>query len=457
MAGGLASGIHAGDLVHSGLHAAFAFRKVVTIMSIGFRMQQEFNFLRKSKAVLGAMLLLLAVSGISIGLGLDYVAQERQQIEEFIALDAEQRAYKRTQAYDWGGAAYDAFHATWNSPSDLTFAAIGQRDLNPTMMRIRALAVEGQIYETDSVNPELALAGRFDFAFVIAYLLPLIVIFVFYDLVASERESGRLNLLSVSAENSRSIWIPRIALRLLGILFAVLAPLWFGGFVEGTTLSILLSASLAVMLQLGIWTALVLAIAMQSTLRSESIASISVGVWVVLTLAIPIAGKAYIENAVTGIKGAEVALVQREAVNDAWDLPKADTMEPFYASHPQWSDSEPMTDAFHWKWYYAFQQVGDEIAADPAREYRETMLARDEMTAAIAWVSPAVAIQRQLEALAQTNLDASLTFEDQVRGFHEKIRRAYYPVLFREVPFSKERLAQIYIPDFSEAAGLGSD
>ena len=132
MAGGLASGIHAGDLVYSGLHAAFAFRKVVTIMSIGFRMQQEFNFLRKSKAVLGAMLLLLAVSGISIGLGLDYVAQERQQIEEFIALDAEQRAYKRTQAYDWGGAAYDAFHATWNSPSDLTFAAIGQRDLNTT-------------------------------------------------------------------------------------------------------------------------------------------------------------------------------------------------------------------------------------------------------------------------------------------------------------------------------------
>ena len=426
-------------------------------MSIGFRIQQEFVFLQKSKAVLGAMLLLLAVSSISIGLGLDYVAQERQEIKELIELDTEQRAYKRSQAYDWGGAAYDAFHAAWNAPSDLTFAAIGQRDLNPTMMRIRALAVEGQIYETDSINPELALSGRFDFAFVIAYLLPLIVIFVFYDLVASERESGRLNLLTVSAENQRAIWMPRISLRILGILIAVLTPLCFGGLVEGTTISTILSASLAVLLQLGIWTALVLAIAMRSALRSESIASISVGVWVILTLAIPIAGKAFIENSVTGIKGAEVALVQREAVNDAWDLPKAATMEPFYASHPEWSDSEPMTDAWHWKWYYAFQQVGDESAADLAREYRETMLARDDMTAAIAWVSPAVAIQRQLEALAQTNLNASLAFEDQVRSYHEQIRRAYYPVLFREVPFSKERLAQINIPDFSEAAWLDSD
>ena len=426
-------------------------------MSIGFRIQQEFVFLQKSKAVLGAMLLLLAVSSISIGLGLDYVAQERQEIKELIELDTEQRAYKRSQAYDWGGAAYDAFHAAWNAPSDLTFAAIGQRDLNPTMMRIRALAVEGQIYETDSINPELALSGRFDFAFVIAYLLPLIVIFVFYDLVASERESGRLNLLTVSAENQRAIWMPRISLRILGILIAVLTPLCFGGLVEGTTISTILSASLAVLLQLGIWTALVLAIAMRSALRSESIASISVGVWVILTLAIPIAGKAFIENSVTGIKGAEVALVQREAVNDAWDLPKAATMEPFYASHPEWSDSEPMTDAWHWKWYYAFQQVGDESAADLAREYRKTMLARDDMTAAIAWVSPAVAIQRQLEALAQTNLNASLAFEDQVRSYHEQIRRAYYPVLFREVPFSKERLAQINIPDFSEAAWLDSD
>jgi ABC-2 type transport system permease protein len=457
MAGSLASGIHFGILVHGGLHVTAAVREAVKVMSIGFRIQQEFVFLQKSKAVLGAMLLLLAVSSISIGLGLDYVAQERQEIKELIELDTEQRAYKRSQAYDWGGAAYDAFHAAWNAPSDLTFAAIGQRDLNPTMMRIRALAVEGQIYETDSINPELALSGRFDFAFVIAYLLPLIVIFVFYDLVASERESGRLNLLTVSAENQRAIWMPRISLRILGILIAVLTPLCFGGLVEGTTISTILSASLAVLLQLGIWTALVLAIAMRSALRSESIASISVGVWVILTLAIPIAGKAFIENSVTGIKGAEVALVQREAVNDAWDLPKAATMEPFYASHPEWSDSEPMTDAWHWKWYYAFQQVGDESAADLAREYRETMLARDDMTAAIAWVSPAVAIQRQLEALAQTNLNASLAFEDQVRSYHEQIRRAYYPVLFREVPFSKERLAQINIPDFSEAAWLDSD
>ncbi|MFK7865648.1 MAG: ABC transporter permease [Pseudohongiellaceae bacterium] len=426
-------------------------------MNLTFRLQQELGFLLKSKAILGALLLLLLVSIGSVSMGLAYVSQEREQINELIAMDTEERAYKRTQAVDYGGAAYDAFHAAWNAPSDLAFAAVGQRDLNPTMMRIRALALEGQIYETDSINPELALAGRFDFAFVAAYLLPLIIIFSFYDLFASERESGRLNLLSVTAHDARSLWLPRILLRLLGITLAVLTPLWIGMVLEETSMAAAVGASFAVILQILFWAAIVLLIAARPSFRSETAASFSIGIWVVLTLAIPISGKVYIEGSVTGVKGAEVSLVQREIVNDAWDLPISDTMDAFYASHPEWSDSPPITGVWHWKWYYAFQQIGDESAADLADEYRRTLVQRDKLTGAFAWLSPAVAIQRRLEALAKTNLTASLAFEDEVRRYHETIRRAYYPVLFREVPFSQERLAQIDIPGFNSVIGDADD
>ncbi len=413
-----------------------------------FRWQQEFTFLLRSRAVLGAIGLLLVLSGLSVGLGLNHVTQEREQIAQLIELDTEERAYKRTLAYDYGGAAYDAFHAVWNSPSDLAFAAIGQRDLNPTMLRIRALALEGQIYETDSINPELALAGRFDFAFVAAYLLPLVILFVLYDLIAVERESGRLNLLAVSAHNWRSLWIPRIVLRVLAVLLALLLPLWTGMFVENTAFSVVAGASFAIVLQVVLWTLVALVIATRASFRSETMAAVSVGVWLLFTLLIPIVGKVYIENSVPGVKGAEVALVQREAVNDAWDLPKAVTMDAFYASHPEWSDSEPLNEEWHWKWYYAFQQMGDETAADLSQAYRDTMLERDRLTAIVSWLSPAVAIQRDLQAFAQTNLQAQLDFEDEVRAYHGKIRRAYYPVLFREVPFAQERLYELDIPDF---------
>ena len=426
-------------------------------MNWRFRLQQELLLLLKNRSILGALSLLLVLSGISVLLGLDYVAQERQQISQLIQLDAEERAYKRTLAVDYGGAAYDAFHAVWHPPSDFAFAAIGQRDLTPTMMRIRALAIEGQIYETDSFNPELGLTGRFDFAFVAAYLLPLIILFVFHDLVATERENGRLNLLRVTAQNARLLWLPRVLLRLLGILLAVLTPLWFGMLLEGTAIGTAMKSSLAVSLQVILWTALVLVIATRASIRSETVAAMGFGIWVLLTLAIPVIGKIAIEQTVPGIKGSEVSLVQREAVNDAWDLPIAQTMDAFYASHPEWSDSPPITGLWHWKWYYAFQQLGDESAAQLAAAYRNTMLTRDRLTANMAWISPAVAIQRQLEALAATNLKAGLVFEDQVRRHHEQIRRAYYPVLFRELPFTRERLARITIPDFMPAADPGDD
>ena len=237
-------------------------------------------------------------------------------------------------------------------------------------------------------------------------------------------------------------------------MVAILVPLWIGIFIEGAAFGLLFGASFAVTLLAVLWTGLVLAIATRPVLRSESIAAISIGAWVILTLAIPISGKVYIESSVSGVKGAEVALVQRESVNDAWDLPKSVTMDAFYASHPEWADSAPINEEFHWKWYYAFQQVGDESAAELSRDYRAIMLVRDELTARVSFLSPAVAIQRQLETLARTNLSASLEFEDQVRSYHEEIRRAYYPVLFSEEPFSSERLAQITIPGFSNSAQL---
>lgn len=46
-----------------------------------------------------------------------------------------------------------------------TFAAL--RDVSPHILRVRALGLEAQIDDGDTFNPELALPGRFDFAFIL--------------------------------------------------------------------------------------------------------------------------------------------------------------------------------------------------------------------------------------------------------------------------------------------------
>src|SRR2546429_1644903 len=46
------------------------------------------------------------------------------------------------------------------------------------------------------------------------------------------------------------------------------------------------------------------------------------------------------------------------------------TMERFFRSHPEWRDTAALPAGFHWKWYYAFQQLGDESVASQFAAYR---------------------------------------------------------------------------------------
>ena len=109
--------------------------------------------------------------------------------------DVARVAAKYGNGGDAGYAAYDTSHLTWDRPAPLAFAAFGQRDLQPFALRVRLLGLHAQLYESETINPELALPGRFDFAFVLVFLAPLFVIALFHDLVSAEREAGRARAL----------------------------------------------------------------------------------------------------------------------------------------------------------------------------------------------------------------------------------------------------------------------
>jgi len=82
---------------------------------------------------------------------------------------------------DAGNAAYFTFYNTWDAPSNTAFLALGMRDVAPYVLRVRALGLQSQIHEGETFNPELALPGRFDFAFVLIYLAPLFAIALLHN------------------------------------------------------------------------------------------------------------------------------------------------------------------------------------------------------------------------------------------------------------------------------------
>jgi len=403
---------------------------------------REVRLLSRDRAFALWVMLALLLSILAVAGGMNEVAQQRSTLERLVQADRIDRADAQRQHPDWGGAAYYGFHLTYDPPSDFAFAALGVRDHAPWKHRVRMLALEGQIYDRDAGNPVLALVGRFDFAFFAAYVVPLLIIVVLHDLHTSERAAGRHALLVSTAREAGGLWRQRAALRVGKIAFVALVPLLVGCAWAGTSFGTTVAATLIFLAHCSFWGLLAFWMAGRPR-SSEQILATLLGVWLLLGIIAPALGTLAIDRFVPVPEGADIVMTQREAVNDAWDLPKDATMQPFMARHPQWAGYAEVGQPFHWKWYFAFQQVGDQKAEALSQDYRAGRRTRDRLAGIVAWMMPPALLERALQRLAETDLRAQMDYEQDIRDFHAELRAFYYARLFPEVPFDPSQLDEL--------------
>jgi len=398
---------------------------------------RELRFALRDPVVILTLIVGASLSVITVFSGIREISTERAQIERVKQMVDSDRAYTLEDQGDAGSAAYYAFHFTYDPPSALAFAARGIRDDLPWKHRIRMLALEGQIYETDAGNPELSRVGKLDFAFITAFLLPLLLILLLHDLKAGEARNNRWTFLSATSGNGPRILQGRALLRTVLLFVCVMTPFIIVAFMSAASVTNVLIVLLAVAVNFAFWSWLSLFI----TARVEAgptAAALLLGVWFALAVALPVGGKLTVENTVPVPKGGELLLTQREAVNDAWDIPREATMTPFYERHPEWADSEPFSEGFDWFWYYAFQQVGDQTVETMSQDLREGVAARDSVMGLISFISPPLLVDRAFASAARTDISAFQTYDQCVRDFHGKLRKFYYEMLFGDTQYSTE-------------------
>jgi len=415
----------------------------------------ELRLIGRARLSVAALVLLLVLSTIAVWSGLQETVRQRQTIDRLAVLneqDVAALAVRLKVTPEGGYSAYYTFYNTWDAPSDTAFLALGLRDVAPYVMRIRALGLHAQLYDGENFNPEVALPGRFDFAFVLIYLLPLFAIALLHDLVSNERQSGRLRMLA-AMPGGANMWRRRVALRyallFLCLAVPVLAGLAHAGAGVGAT-GLVLAVTAA---YLAFWTGVCLLV---GTLRWRTVtnATALMGAWAVLTLVLPALANVALGRAIPIHQGVDLMLAQRELVHGAWEVPRAETMRKFYAGHPEWQDSAPLPATFHWKWLFAFNQLGDEGVAGQARDYRAGLVARQAWTDRLGWLLPGVGAQAVLHRLANTDLPAQLAYQDRTAAFHRTVRHFYYGYLFNERPFGMADFAKrpAYAPDAAAPA-----
>lgn len=415
----------------------------------------ELKLLLRTRLAAGALIFLLIMNLLALWSGHQAVKGQQAALARIAAAheaDFARIAEKYKNGGDAGDAAYYTHHLTWDTPAPLAFAAFGQRDLQTFALRIRLLGLHSQLYESETVNPELALPGRLDYAFVLVYLVPLIVVALMHDLITGERESRRLRLVHSLPVSRTSFWLHRTALRYLLVYAIVTVPFSVTAWIANANPGEILGALGMTGLYMTFWFGLSLLVASRAT-SSGSSAAVLLSCFVVITLILPTASNALITRSVPVAKGVELTLAQRQEVHQGWDLPKPVTFEKFFKTHPEWSDTPPVNVRFHWKWYYAMHQAGDDAVAPLVAQYRQSLSRREDMTRWAGLFLPSVGTQVVLHRLANTDLQGQLAYQDRIAGFHKALRHYTYPFVFDERKFGPAEFKNL--PKYQASRPMG--
>ncbi|MFP1132297.1 DUF3526 domain-containing protein [Asticcacaulis sp. W401b] len=418
----------------------------------------EWLLLIRSRLTLAALIVLSVLSIFAVARGLHEVARQNAVITHLETLQKNDMS-DLAKAYgpegDAGYAAYYSFHHTFDPPSRLAFAALGQRDVLPYNLRVRALGLQAQLYEGDIFNPELALPGRFDLSFVLVYLTPLFLVVLLHDLVSGEAESGRLSLLRAAPKAGIALWLRRVALRSALVFAAVAVPFVAGAVIAQAPVAGVMGGVALIALYVMFWTALCLLTAAFG-FGSRINALVLLSQWVILVLVAPTLAHIAISRSVPVPQGVDIVLKHRQLVHGAWEVPKDLTMQRFFHSHPEWKATAPLGKTFEWKWYFAFHHVGDESVAADVATYRGRILQRQALAEGVGYLLPSVGVQAAMERLGDTDIRGYLSYQDQIKTFHTALRRFYYPYIFNKTPFPEPEYAKV--PRFeprSYGGGIG--
>lgn len=397
------------------------------------RARLELRQLLRARALLVSAALLLAAGVAAIVDGAARVAAEREVIAALDpALREEERYLRKTHAPsdDLGLFLYYLAMPVVHEPNEWTALSTGLRDVHPYSRHLRFTGLVPQLYQADITNPLKQLAGSFDYAFVLVFLVPLFIIGASYDVRSRDEDLGTEALVCAAPSRLSRVLALRLALRAAPVVAVVLALSAFAVAWLGLPLDARAGAfALGSLVYVALWFLLVFLVA--SLRRSSAWNAVTLaGAWIGWCVLLPALVNVALVTASPARDGVELTLAQRQEVNAAWDRPKRATLDPFFARRPEWASTPVPEDRFSWPWYYAMHEAGDAHVARDIERYHAALARREQWTARAALALPPLALQLVLDRMAGTDMASELAFRDSIAAYHEQLKQTFYPLVF---------------------------
>jgi ABC-2 type transport system permease protein len=399
----------------------------------------ELKLLLHSRAVVASLVLMLGAGVFGLVHGHTVIERQRATLAQAAALQDEQHRAILAPVQPTARAAdqlYYLFFHTRHEPSPWAPFSIGLRDIQPYNLKVRLLALHGQLYTGDLVNPLLAAFGHFDAAFVLAWLSPLVVIALVYGVWSEEREQGTWDLVRAQPSSAFGLLTLKLAVRALLVLVPLL------GVIAGATMwwalpldAHLLHVVVLTFLYVGVWFGL--ATCVIGLGRSSQVNALALlGVWVLTAVLAPtlVTVAAALWHPLP--EALELTVRQRQGYHASWDRDLSDTMAQFYRRYPAYTGAAVPRDTYSNAWYYAMQQAGDDAAEPAVHAYFDALEQRRAWSARAALLLPPAALQLGLNRVARTDLDHHVGYLRSVMAYHESLKRHFLPAIFDNRPVS---------------------
>lgn len=342
------------------------------------------------------------------------------------------------------GGGYGAQHALMPS-SPMGPVALGQTDLFPGQFRVTYQSKVHFIHNNEIENPWHLLSGHFDLAFVVVYLLPLLIFALSYNLLSAERESGTLRLLMSQPLTLRTLIGGKVAVRaavLLGmaVLLPVAVLLVARPASDMTVWWALLVGAYALF-----WFALVVAVNAFGK-SSATNAMLLVVSWVVLVLIAPVLLNLAVTAASPAPSRNELAtrtrVVTMEAMNRFNKLLSADYR---YMAEPDvlLPKNGKIEMSGRARAHYAIQKQTDEQIQSELERFDAQQARQQALVARYSVVSPAAVAYESFTALAGTGGRRYAHFMAQMNDYHHTWKEFFFPRIDAGMAMTEADFARI--------------
>jgi ABC-2 type transport system permease protein len=320
-------------------------------------------------------------------------------------------------------------------PAPLASLSIGQSDLLPYYFKISTRSQQTFTSIDELENPTNLLAGRFDTAFVIVYLLPLVILALSYNFLSGEREGGTLLMLLAQPISLRNVVLGKIVLRfsvvvVLALGFPSLFFLLGGGnfTVEGAPVGAGLWAA-AIVAYVAFWFALAVAVNVFNW-KSATNAVALAAVWLFFVILIPsLVG--ILVTSVYPVPSRVEMIGSMRALSSEASAQGSKILAKYTEDHPELVQGEydPNDAAAR---TYAVQETVDRRIQPVLALYDEQLEKQQNLANNLRFLSPAIIIQEALNDVSGTSSRRYKYFLAQVKNFHAEWQNYFIPRVFQK-------------------------